>query len=275
MQTDAAREIVDLIEDLRTISRQGTVGYSVVANHWQIDENSTEFLELLGIVSSRFNEFKKFVETVNDPYVTQRVRSRVLSSVVTASSAFNPARISGPWQHIIDQNLSEEVVGNIELFCSIAAKYRPLRKLTDEERADLLKKIEAQIDDLKASDGPEWMIVILQEGLLRIYNTLFYIRVFGHDKAIDDISHVFQRFSALYVTTKDSPDSKEKSASQKVYAGINIAMLAANLFCVTDQGLTAFERYKGWLIAPVAQAQIEGPKEQKFIQHQPKDDEKV
>jgi hypothetical protein len=133
----------------------------------------------------------------------------------------------------------------------IAKRYRPLRQVDDEERNELVTKIDHTLAALNdAPDIPDWAKVPLSDGLGRLRFTLQHLVFFGSEAAIEQLLDVFNKTvtieSALGDSGKSTREGPSKASTIKEVL-INL-VLVANLFWLPDQTTAAFERYNGWYL---------------------------
>ena len=79
-------------------------------------------------------------------------------------------------------------------FSYVARRLWPLRKLSEEDRLDIIKKIEIVLADINKSDDiPGWAKAPLVDGLARMQLTLQHLLFFGYEAAIEELQRLYHR----------------------------------------------------------------------------------
>ena len=247
--TDAASELVALADFLKSVRQNvgGEKTYVSISAALRVPPESFESLELISVVGSRIFDFSEFIRNVEDPFLTPRVREHALQSLSLFSRIFSPSMISADWHNTKANCLNDRILSDIESLRYISSKFRPLRKLTDQERTDAIEVLEKIITGEALRSLPLWANLPLTQGALKLKRTLQYISFFGHDMAIDALVQFSQRARA----TEEILSHKEgasKTASAGIKGIIVATVLLVDIFCVPHQMNEAYKTYKGWMV---------------------------
>jgi hypothetical protein len=197
--TDGAAELVELGELLRKIPRSSQPTYEAISAELGLAPDSSETVALFGAVGMRINKFSSFARTVADPFLDNRTRAHVLRAINQFAGLFHPSGMMRQWGDASQAYITEEMLATINLFSKIAREYRPLRKLSEDDRQTIIVEIERQISDINSDEQtlPEWLKLPLTEGLENIRFQLKMLPYFGLDIIIDQLLIVHQRSIAL------------------------------------------------------------------------------
>jgi hypothetical protein len=176
--TDPALEIAELISLLAQFSPNDTNERTWVALRRAIGKNiqTYEYAELVATLLLRLRRLVEFVSTVQDKEFSDRMRQRVGQAIGRFSALFEPDQQYSTWQNTRSAHALSDDALQLEFFSVIAKRYRPLRKLADEDREKLITQIDEAQKALKEnSDLPDWTKIPLLDGLERLKLTLKFL----------------------------------------------------------------------------------------------------
>lgn len=250
--TDQAAELVELGDYIRSIPDNGSATFTVIAGELKLDPNSFEFLDAMAAIGARFAAFSRFINTVDDPFVTPRVRTNTLGAVQLFSRLWRPDVFNSQWTGVKQKYLNDNVLFIIEGFSRTAREHKPLRKLTENDRETLLKNLSSLISDIDNDETiPVWAKQPLSDGLSRLQTIVSSLIFFGHDAAIDQIILMHARSSSLQeALIKGEPD-KYPQGHTKIFRILEVIALAGQLFCLPAESHVAIDTYRTWLLGPV------------------------
>ena len=191
--TDPAFEIAKLISLLAQFDPTDANERSWAAIKRAIGKNiqTYEYAELVSTLLLRLRRLGEFVSNVRDIEFSERMRVRVGHAIGRFSALFEPEQQYGTWQNTRVAHATSDDALQLEFFSVIAKRYRPLRKLVDEDRVKLITQIEeAQKALSENSDVPDWAKGPLSDGLERLKLTLKFLTFFGCEAAIDALSRL-------------------------------------------------------------------------------------
>lgn len=256
--TDPAWEIKLLIEHFRKLPPSAEPTWKVMPRALDVQVSPNQHWELMSALNSRLLSLDAFVNTVQDQEFGHPFRKRIVQAVNTFAHALRPEQQAQAWQETLSY-IREDDALQLGWFSIIAKRYRPLRRIGDDERNELVGKIDQTLASLKdAKDIPDWARAPLSDGLSRLRFTLQHLVFFGSEVAIDQLMDVYNKTVTIESAIDD--DDKPLRGSRSKRSTINDVLvnlvLVANLFWLADQAATAFERYQGWYLKLI----IENPR---------------
>jgi hypothetical protein len=225
---------------------QKTLGAAVSpAEHW----------ELMSALQSRLIAFDLFVRSIVDKELEETQRSRIVQAVNTFSHALRPEQQAQSWQHTTQHFVRSDDALQLMWFSLIAKRYRPLRRVTDDERAAMAVKIDEAIAAIDAGkDIPDWGKPPIAVGLRRLRFILQHLVFFGVESAVDQLLEIYNKTLAIETAaTSAGLDVAPGTGGPTFLTILNCLVLVANLFWLPDQTTTAFERYQGWYLKIIVQ----------------------
>ena len=249
--TDPAWEMKLLIEHLRKMHASADPTWKVMPRALGVRVSPDEHWELMSALNSRLLRLDAFVGTLQDRQFGEAQRNRIIQAINTLGHAFRPEQQVERWQDTLSTCIRDDDALQFGWFSIIAQRYRPLRQISDDERNELVTKIDHTLATLKdTGDIPDWAKVPLSDGLSRLRFTLKHLVFFGSEAAIDQLLDVYNKTIAIESTIGDGGKSTGEGHSETSTMKdllINL-VLVANLFWLPDQTATAFERYNGWYL---------------------------
>lgn len=249
--TDPAWEMKLLIERLRKLPGSNEPTWKMIPQALGARVSPDEHWALMSALNSRLLRLDAFVNTLQDPEFGEAQRHRIVQAVNTLALALRPEQQAERWQDTLSNYIRDDDALQLGWFSIVAKRYRPLRQIGDDERGELVTKIDQTITALKdAKDIPDWAKVPLADGLNRLRFTLQHLVFFGSEAAIDQLLEVYNKTAAIESTIGDSEKSTREGCSKASTIKevlINL-VLVANLFWLPDQTAAAFERYNGWYL---------------------------
>jgi len=255
---DSAWEIASVIRKLARASVPPTdPTWSAVRKALGQNLSASQHWELMSALNSRLLRLDAQIRSVQDQELDQAQRQRALQAVQNFANLLEPPNQSLQWQQAVNFVREDDAL-QLSWFSVILKRHRPLRRVTDDEREELIAKIGEVVTALQVeADFPDWAKYPLSEGLQRLQFMLQHFVFFGCEVAIDQLLDVYSKASALE-NAIEGKSSSEKSTKRNptLVSVLNVIVLVANLFWLPDQVTTAFERYRGWTLRPI----IENPR---------------
>jgi hypothetical protein len=247
---DPAQEMMALIERLRQQPASTEPTWKILPQALGIGISPGEHWELMSALNSRLLRLDTFVNSLQDEDFDQAQRQRIVQAINNLANAFRPEEQIARWQDTLKHIRADDAL-QFKWFSVIAKRYHPLRRISDDERSELIAKIEQTLLVLKdAKDIPDWAKLPLSDGLNRLRFTLQHLVFFGSEAAIDQLLDLYNKTAAIESALGDAPKStpERRSKASTVFSILNCVVLAANVFWLPDQAGTAFERYQGWYL---------------------------
>lgn len=255
---DPAWEIAGVIRQLLGNQASNEHTWAVIQRALGATISPSEHWELMFALTSRLRRLDALVRSIRDKELDEAQRTRIIQAVNSFANVLRPEQQVQTWQHTVQHYLKADDGLHLMWFSIIAKRYQPLRRVTDDERGELIAKIDETLTALQtAEDIPEWAKPPLSDGLRRLRFMLQHLLYFGCETAIDQLMSVYNRACSVeqtIVTRSGSTEGRSKSAG--LMAVLNCLALAANMFWLPDQATTAFERYQGWYLKMI----VENPK---------------
>jgi hypothetical protein len=256
--TDPAWEMKTLIEQLRKQPASDEPTWKVLPRALGIKISPNEHWELMSALNSRLLRFDSFVNSVQDEEYDKDMRARIVQAVNTFAHALRPQQQALQWNDTLNYILADDAL-QLRWFSVIAKRYRPLRKINDDARAELISQIDQTLTTLKdVTDIPDWAKLPLSDGLIRLRFTLQHFVFFGSEAAIDQLMDVYNKTVAIDSSIGGSGNAtqREHSKTSTLKEVLINLVLVANLFWLPDQTAAAFDRYNGWYLKLI----VENPK---------------
>lgn len=253
--TDPAWEMKLLIERLRTVPSSTEPTWKMLPRALNVHIEPSEHWELMSALNSRLVRLEAFIKAVQDKEFDEAQRKRMIQAVNILAQAFKPEQQVEKWQDTLAACIREDDALHLRWFSIIAKRYRPLRQVNDDERDDLIAKIEQTLLALKdAEDIPDWAKAPLSDGLSRLRFTLQHLVFFGSEEAIDQLLDVYNKTVAIEAAVANTGGAREGHSRSATFEKVlNWLVIAATVFWLPDQTLTAFERYQGWYLKVIVE----------------------
>jgi len=250
---DPAWEIASVIRLLLTQQPSNSQTWSTIQAALGATISPSEHWELMSALNSRLLRLDMLARSIRDKELDDAQRARIVQAINSFSHVLRPEQQSQTWQHTLQQHLKGDDGLHLMWFSIIAKRYQPLRRVTDDERAELIAKIDETVTGLQtATDIPDWAKLPLSEGLRRLRFMLQHLLFFGCEVAIDQLLNIYNKASAIEQSI-GRDQSRTAPRSLTLLAVLNFVVLAANTFWLPDQATTAFERYQGWYLKLVVE----------------------
>jgi hypothetical protein len=221
--------------------------FNALAESISVDSSSREFLEIVAAIKTRIYKLKQFAETVQDEHLSDDLRKDVILAAEAFAKLFDPANFAQSWTESKKSLLTESRLKSFLYFGKTAQSHRPLRRIADAERDDVLSRIAEVSVNIEHEEIPEWTRSALLSGLDRLQLLIKHVRFFGHDLCIEQIILLHRQVEIL-ACQLDPNETSYRISISAILKVINAIILAANLYCVPDQFLMATERYRSALL---------------------------
>ncbi|MDA8869972.1 hypothetical protein N9H93_01105 [Rhizobiaceae bacterium] len=247
--TDPASELAALFSKMSIIEPRHPSHSTQVtlSRHFKIDAASADWYELIGAIAFRIRALRSFVSTVDDRFVKEKMRSETLKSLDHMARFLSPDQMAAKW-HIVKADLfTDDHIGRLESFAAIGEKYKPLRKLNDEQRHEILDKIDEAIilldgDDVNMPEIPAWASAPILEGLRSLHRIISHLEFFGHQFAIDEILKLHSR--AKSIAESDLPDSVKLDLFPKIRNAMHVLFFVGELLLLPANAYQGYHVYK-------------------------------
>jgi hypothetical protein len=253
---DPAWEIAGVIRQLLTRQPSNEQTWQIIQQALGAKISPSEHWELMSVLNSRLLRLDMLVRSIRDRELGEPERTRIVQAVNQFAHVLRPEQQVQAWSHTLQHHLKADDALHLMWFSIIAKRYQPLRKVTDDERVELIAKIDETLTTLAgAPDIPDWAKLPLSEGLRRLRFMLQHLLFFGCEAAIDQILNIYNKASAVEeaLGPVHGPTTQGNSKSSTLLAVLSLVVLAANTFWLPDQATTAFERYQGWYLKMVVE----------------------
>jgi hypothetical protein len=212
--------------------------------------DSLEFLELAGAISGRLKALALFTSQVEDPHLDDDLRSEVKKSVANFASIFVPPTANESWQSVNTSKLGAEALRPLKWVSPIIHRHQPIKVLGDEERQQLLTKLDGLLADLPSDESlPVWTREALIDGLQRLELVVRKIRFFGHRVVLGRVIELEKIVSVVSAREEASPHGNS------LMGVLNVIALVWTLFVLPDQTAPAIQHYREWWSALSHQSQ--------------------
>jgi hypothetical protein len=247
--TDTASDMADIIRVFIGTRADGKPA-------WQGFEQATgihpqQFLNFCSVMVSRLAKLRRLVDRMDDPDFKPAQRRGAQRAISRFTDAFLPANFATNWTNHVAGHIREEDAEAFEWLSIVARRHEPLRKLTEDDRAALIARIDEAIGSLNADiEIPEWAKLPLGDGLSQLRFVLQHLSFLGCDTAISALVSVHRDAQAAEAAMFGDVTAKgdKQARSKGLMDVLGVIALAVTLFNAPDQVATAFERYKGWML---------------------------
>jgi hypothetical protein len=253
---DPAWEIASVIRKLVAHPASNEQTWTVFQRAAGANISASEHWELMAALNSRLLRLDVLVNTVEDKELDSAQRARIVQAVNTFANVLSPSQQVQTWTHTLQHHLKADDGLQLMWFSIIAKRYQPLRRVTDDERAELIAKIDETLTALETGqDIPRWAKLPLSEGLRRLRFMLQHLIFFGCESAIDLLLQIYSKASAIEATVMGAANAANApgSGGPTFLTLLNCVVLAASIFWLPDQATSAFERYQGWYLKAVVE----------------------
>jgi hypothetical protein len=157
-------EIVDPAWEIGSVIRQLVAHPASNDQTWTVFQkaagngiSSSEHWELMAALNSRLLRLDTLVKTVEDRELDQEQRNRIIRAVKSFSNVLSPSQQVQVWSHTLQHHLKADDGLQLMWFSIIAKRYQPLRRVNEDERAELITKIDEALAAIETGqDIPDW-----------------------------------------------------------------------------------------------------------------------
>lgn len=247
--TDPASEIAALFEEFSSI-QPGQVDdttQSVLSSYFDCDPSTSDWYELIGTIASRIRSLREFIANVEDRFVRDKMRSQTLKSLDHMTQFVSPNHMMNKWRVTKANLFSDEHIAKLESFAPTAEKYKPLRKLSEEERQAILDKLDAillMVDDdhEQFSDIPEWAIAPIVDGIKNLRRVIGYLRFFGHQAAVDAVLNLSIKVDSI--AASDLPKEQKKDLYSLIQKTMHVMFFVGEVLLLPANAYQGYHVYK-------------------------------
>lgn len=205
--TDPARELVDICARL-TINTSRS-GQEVLAEAFGVEAWSTEFFQILFLISQRVDGLIQIVEVLEmDP----DLRAEAVQHIRAIQYSFTPNGLQNAWSHSVSHYISPANVGPLKMLVPQVRAAKSYPKLDGEELAEILSLVEElsswmEERQLRENDFVRQAII---DGLDQFHFRLSRIEWVGWGYSLQALRDVIGAYLALERGTPDlaaAPDA--------------------------------------------------------------------
>lgn len=242
--TDPASEIATLFSSFADIPPSSETTLNVLSNQFNCDPATSDWYELLGAMAARISSLRGFVMSVEDRFVRQRMRKQALTSLDHMAAFLRPDQMNKRWDQVKLSLFTDQHISHLESFAAVAEKYRPLRKLSNEERENLVAKLQELLSsaDLDLEGVPPWAAAPLKEGVQRLCYILQHFSFFGHQTAIDALLNLAGKVEA--VAASDLSSDQKRSAFEFARKTMHMVFFVGELLLLPANTYQGYQVYK-------------------------------
>ena len=247
--TDPASEIADLFAEFSTIvpDHRDDNTQDVLSSYFKCDPSTPDWYELVGTIASRIRSLREFISSVEDRFVKDKMREQTLKSLDHMTQFVSPSRMAQNWNSVKVALFTDDHIGRLESFASTAEKYKPLRKLNDDERQEIVEKIDAVLQQISAdqtqfSEIPEWALAPVVEGIQDLRRIILHLRFFGHQAAIDAILNLSIKLDGI--AASGLPSEHKKSVFELVRNTMHIVFFVGEALLLPANAYQGYHVYK-------------------------------
>lgn len=241
--TDASTELANLGWMIRKADRaKGQNVLNGFASCLGVKATEAVYFELLAAVRSRIEGLALFATTVDDPEFTDLLRESVLQATGSFAKLFDPAQLVLVWDSTRASHLPDAHLTTLTWFGQTVRRHKPLRLVEASHRDELLVQIGVLLVDIEGDTSLGWKQALLAQGLRRLQLIVKHLECFGHETAIHELFNFHQRVAAISEVEEAVPEGRSDSFS--IWKTLTLINLAASLFIMPDQAMTAVSRYE-------------------------------
>ncbi len=270
--TDPATELANLWSELAEIESREKPAALVLARACNAPEDSPILLGVLANLGERIQKLTNFAERVEDPFMTDRLRRNLVFQLKQMSLMFGPGQLVQPWNGFKENFVNEAQILALESVSSIVRRHQPLRRLSPDEREQLMSKIADILEAGDFEDIPAWARAPLRSGFERLQFILEHLDFFGHEVVIDHLLTLQRRTEALETQMTAAPANENpRSPSHSILKVAEVLVLGIHLFIAPHHVSEAYHHYTGYLIAakPEPVKLLTGPRQSAIAAPQP------
>ncbi len=210
---------------------------------------SPDFFYALSAIGRRKDRLLGFVKAVDDEFFDEDLRTTVAAAVECIGQLNNQQVLEVSWTQLKASFLREDDIRTLKLFSRTARHYRPLPRVLEEERDQIVKKIDELQHELSVcADLPEWAKEPLREGLGRLRLVVLYFILFGHEEAIDQLLLIRGQIEAIATALLNAHEPEEKRRHRVAVLALLMTLLstAIEVFTTPQTNMEALQTYRGW-----------------------------
>lgn len=209
-----------------------------------LNSGSTGYLTLLAETCVRLDRMERFVSSIHDVELSNKQKGEVVEACRQLRGFFHPFHQERPFDQIRANFVRPADALHLSMFHHIARRYRPLRRVTEGERAKTLSSIDEAIAKI-ASDAelPDWARPMLSDGLARIKLCIEFLPFFGHDAAFNALLLLDQQNQGIIEVLK----ANAISGGQAVFEVAKIIATVVSLFNAPVTVHNSYVEYRGVL----------------------------
>ena len=254
--TDPAREIAEVIDWMRAIPPGEQQIWHTLHQALAIQGGHAEFLEILAALAVRLAELAELTNSIVDSDLENDQRAMVTAAITRLSNVIAPAHMQTLWKNALSNWVLETDATLLRMYGATIRQHRPLRRVADEERQELLSQIEAAIAEVQSDAAlAGWGREALVVGLRRLHLVMRHFRFFGHEAAAREL--------VLVTTAAESVEKRtggKKGASLLAVFGVVTALYhAIEIIKAPDDFRIAFGDYAQLLLGGSEPAQLQLP----------------
>lgn len=230
--TDPAMELWQVFTRMQAHPGKGTCR-DALADMFGCAADDEVFFVLLAAISTRCDRLNRLVDTA--PELAEH-REEIAKATRTLRHIFGTDILPTPWKERSVQFLRPECLTAVKM-ASIGLRSRyPLKKLSDDERTELLRQINDVLADAESEHS--FSALVVRNALIGIRTIIERLDFFGHDALIE---RLFLANGELYAPSRANEKERGQTRLRKKALAVVCAVVGALI--VSDEALTAVENH--------------------------------
>lgn len=244
--TDPSREMSEVCTALLEQPPRDTPTIEVLAGLFELASTDTDLIEILGAIRRRLDRLDDFARKLEDPDFDDEQRSAIRAAIANLVRVLSPGNFHVSWKNA-HAALQQGNLIAFRWFSPTAKKHRPLSRLSDETREEIIQELVETAAQLEASDEISgFHREALLEGLRHLTLMMRHVRFFGHQAVQREVANLQVLTVAAMATLPANADAPRPPTLGRLIDIAGRISLAMSLFAGVDQVMTALDRYENW-----------------------------
>lgn len=235
MLTDPATEIFEMCQVLQSspAKAKAETRKALAQIFGCVSCHEALFFELLAALSKRFDRLAEITET--SPNVPDHLREKSTTAVKHLRNFFSTDGLHEAWEQRKAKVFVNEHLTAVEYIGALIRNEYPLKKLNDEERAELIDKIDELLTSIKDDGGASIVQDVVVSAFESVKAILERLVFFGTDASTESLILAFTKLAAAEKVAESETD---KATVKKA---LGVIALVAGAMIYTSDVLTAAE----------------------------------
>jgi hypothetical protein len=174
--TDPAEELELALRRVIKVPDSNELTYQVFQNTLFPDASTVEYLDLIAILRRRLENLRTFLEGLTEPELNRRNRrDDIAAAIGKFAYLLEPKAQASLWAKARQVGPVSENATVLGWFSTVVSRHKRLRKLSDEERLELILKFEDVQKNIQNQGLPAWALEPLHDGLRRLLLALKHL----------------------------------------------------------------------------------------------------